>query len=340
LKAKDSTISTYYDYYFCQGCYDEYYYGYMTYNDYYNCYYYYCKSDLSLSLVSCSSSCKDASCFNKCREQKVAEIGENSKVKEFSISAYYDYSYCQECYDEYVYGYINYNEYYNCYYYFCKSELSQSLVSCSSSCDNASCFNKCKETQKGVISLNTKVEDSSSLYYSYYCQECYDEYYYGYITYTQYYNCYYYFCKEEVSQLATSLVSEIKQNSCDTCANEVSNFYSCVQNCCKAEIVNKFISDKLELVKKDNIELSHCNQCYDLYYEGYYTYNEYAYCYYWYCKNDLTEQAKLYFEQKSSSYVSMGGITVVATVFVGIAYMSTKKRREGDSEPQVDYRSL
>ena len=51
---------------------------------------------------------------------------------------------------------------------------------------------------------------------------------------------------------------------------------------------------KAENAISNGQELTKCDNCYYLYYYGYTTYDDYSYCYYWYCKNEILSQVDLH----------------------------------------------
>ena len=281
---------------------------------------------------------------------------------------------CSDCmkywisgtYTDYQYGYCE-------GYYYCKAVKSETqlrnkfeLVSKTDLCTECCSCNKMLyegyldfKTVELCYSYNTcKAEDKKiSVYYnSAYCTKCINGYFNGGLTYDLYVQCYNSFCVYKVDEITTSLFSQIELSSS---VDSKSNLYdaSGALNADKAfdyiianyknEVLSQLVLNQ-QLVKKDEgIKLNHCSQCSWLYSEGYYTYTDYSYCYYWYCREEIIELGKVYLSEKvvevkseGSSYVSMAGITAAATLFVGLAYMAAKKRIEEDSTSQFSYKSM
>ncbi|OMJ89714.1 hypothetical protein SteCoe_8079 [Stentor coeruleus] len=319
----------------CDDCWTLYYYGYMTYSEYDSCYYYYCKEDKESAVIL------------------LENVGKELNIKSVKTS------YCDDCWTYYYYGYLTYNEYYNCAYYYCKE-------------------NEIKTAEKTELSVKTEK--------LYYCDDCYYYYSYGYFTYSEYYNCVYYYCKEKVLELTATtkktsdLVSEnsVSFDYCYYCGN-----YDCYYYYCKSEVMSK-LDMKAESAIENNQELTKCDNCYYLYYYGYFTYNDYAYCYYWYCKNEILSQVDLhkrttslvakekadiktytaetcyFFEYKTvygydyyycyiyyyknkfeegSSYL-MSGFAISAVVLGALAYAGYSKRRQESSVSEVPYKII
>jgi hypothetical protein len=329
----------------CGDCWTYYYYGYITYSEYDSCYYYYCKEDKESAKIL------------------LENIGQELKINSVQTS------YCDDCWTYYYYGYLTYNEYYNCAYYYCKESQIKSIDL------------KAEKTEL------TKA-NSEKLYY---CDDCYYYYVYGYLTYSEYYNCVYYYCKDNVLELTATtkktsdLVSEngVAFDYCYECSIYTDSSYECYYYWCKNEVMNK-LDMKAESAISKGQELTKCDNCYYLYYYGYTTYNDYSYCYYWYCKNEILSQVDLhkrtlslvsgekadiktytaescnYFDyasvygydyyycyvyyyknkiEEGSSYL-MSGFAVSAVVLGALAYAGYSKRRQESSAGEVPYKII
>ncbi|OMJ92188.1 hypothetical protein SteCoe_5060 [Stentor coeruleus] len=242
-----------------------YYYTYTD-DDYYECTFYYCKS-FTIEKLSTSISSK--------------------KIE--------TYTNCDTCYDNYFYGYYTYNEYNDCYYIWCKISDSNIIKTVKtesiklSYCDDCwtyyyygyltfseynSCYNYyCKNDKDSVKILIKNIGqelDINSIQTSY-CDDCWTYYYYEYLTYSEYYECAKFYCKE----------------------NDVKNLDSKAQ--------------KIELIKSQNKKLDYCSDCADYLYSGYFTYSGYEDCAYRYCKNEILQIVST--NKKTSEIVAENGIT-------------------------------
>lgn len=256
----------------CYECYWDYYD-----QDYTDCLWYYCRSEVinkevlfkekALDLTSCLDceslyphynyfSCVYENCQEKIREtaKLVAINTPNVLVQRIPMKTY---STCADCYIDY-YGYF-----YDCVYYYCRSEVIDKEVLMSSATLSKSC--------------------SSCSNYS------------G----TNYNNCVYFFCKHEIESKINSLYADLakKEISLGYCQDNCywEYFYnnydytSCVDYYCKGENSNKAeLYYSRGLVNKNGEKLmSDCDLCY-YYYEG----DEFDECFAYFCNSESTYTKK------------------------------------------------
>ncbi|OMJ92221.1 hypothetical protein SteCoe_5098 [Stentor coeruleus] len=271
----------------CDACY-----YYYSGDSYYDCIYYYCKSEIIDGNKLFAGSAKPTS-------------------KPVTLSA------CDDCYWYYYYGYTS--TYYDCVYAYCKEEVltlseknfkgklsfvqerPEILYSNCELCDYYYtgdawydciyyyCKDEVVDTQQ-LISLkgaNIEKADLSK------CTDyCYYTYYLGYYTSTEYSNCYYYYCKNEVASLYKKLTAnnfiktkkESELYDCSSCHYDSYEYsYHCYY-CYKEDILDK---SALFADEPKNAKTETCEYCY---YDSSYTYYD---CVYYYCKNEVMEKAKL-----------------------------------------------
>lgn len=212
-----------------------------------------------------------------------------------------------DCYYSYVYGFFTYDEYYACYTYYCKDEVlamykekySKNLLkkktekelfdclSCQYEYDEYDFYCYFCDSKNEIIEKETLFEDGVKDANQGTCEACY--YKEGY----DYYDCIYYYCKNEIITKSQSLVLNSLQKlfkstpaQTSTCNQCLYNFYAygsyyysnCLIQYCKEEVLNK----KVLFSKAPNTQdLTSCDYCYN--YSGDYYYN----CVSWYCKDKI-----------------------------------------------------
>lgn len=97
-------------------------------------------------------------------------------------------------------------------------------------------------------------------------------------------------------------------------------------------MINRMLAKKV-----DGVKSSHCSQSGWLFNEGYYSFDEFRYCYYWYLRDEIMQEAQIYFQELNENIKSfeidvssIEEISVAADLTIGLLYFSIRKKRKED----------
>ena len=166
------------------------------------------------------------------------------------------------------------------------------------------CKSLYSESLKSEVQVDTKLAAKDIKLDS--CDDCWTLYYYDYYTYDEYYDCVYWYCKNEIKEV--SLKTEKK----------VSQF---IQNKSTLPVMNAVAEIKGDISQT----------CYWYYYETVYGY-DYYYCYVYYTKYQAAEDVKLANVKpvkavEETSYISCSAIGVSALAVGIFVYMKYSKKQ-------------
>ncbi|OMJ91435.1 hypothetical protein SteCoe_6015 [Stentor coeruleus] len=221
-----------------------------------------------------------------------------------------------DCYYNYVYGFFTYDEYYVCYTYYCKDEVlamykeknAKNLLKKKTKkelFDCLSCMNEYDEydfycffcgSKNEIIEKENLFDGGVKNTNQGTCETCYYEEEYS------YYDCVYYYCKNEILEKSKSLVfkslqklfksTPLQTTTCDQCVYSFyaygSYYYSnCLIQYCKEEILSKeVLFNKIPNTQ----DLTSCDSCYN------YSEDDYYNCISWYCKNKIINIISSFYE--------------------------------------------
>jgi hypothetical protein len=274
---------------------------------------------------------------------------------------------CSDCLKYWISGtYTDYQYGYCQGYYYCKAiksetqlinkyELVTEIDLCSGCCtcnnmyykgyitydevDLCLTLNSCKSENK-ILSIPRLIED--------YCKKCWESYP-GELTQEEYQECVNFYCKSEMVELSSVLYTNTESSICSECNNikPVELDYNCINRLCKNEVIHKFMLNQMVVKNNDGVIFTHCGRCGLLYSEGYYRDFEYSICSNWYCREEIMQEAQIYFQSMNQDlssndhdFVTIGGIAVFTSLTIGLIYFIIKRKREEDVATYFSYKPI